>query len=126
MVVAITGGTGFIGRHLARALLIARVSRELPDYKPEFQRELMDATGVPADRSKAAQMVQREEELGFSLDGKNYASEKLAPASGPATARSAASSALCVCLHYCAVWKATSAAPSATCSPTPNTSTMFV
>src|SRR5216684_4062318 len=35
--------------YLARALLISRVSKEMPDYKLEYQKQLSESTGVPID-----------------------------------------------------------------------------
>ena len=57
--------------HLARAFLISRVSTELPYYKADVQRELLESTGVLADKKKAAEEMAKEEELGFSLDRHN-------------------------------------------------------
>ncbi len=57
--------------YLARALLISRVSRELPDYKPEYQRQLSEKTGVPVDRMKAQAEMLKAEEAGFTLDRTN-------------------------------------------------------
>ncbi|HXN40981.1 MAG TPA: tetratricopeptide repeat protein, partial [Myxococcaceae bacterium] len=39
--------------YLARALLVSRVSKEMPEYKPEHQRQLSESTEVPTDKAKA-------------------------------------------------------------------------
>jgi tetratricopeptide (TPR) repeat protein len=57
--------------HLARALLISRVSADLPDYKPEAQKELSTNTGVPLDKARAQAEMVKAEETGFSLDKQN-------------------------------------------------------
>lgn len=57
--------------HLLRSLLISRVSQELPEYKPEYQRHLAEGTGVPLDKSKAQAEMVRAEETGFTLDRQN-------------------------------------------------------
>ncbi|HME90282.1 MAG TPA: tetratricopeptide repeat protein [Myxococcaceae bacterium] len=57
--------------HLLRALLISRVSQELPEYKPDYQRQLAESTGVPLDKSKAQAEMARTEEAGFTLDRQN-------------------------------------------------------
>jgi tetratricopeptide (TPR) repeat protein len=57
--------------YLARALLISRVSKELPDYKPEYQRQLAEKTGVPLDHTKALVEISKAEETGFTLDRTN-------------------------------------------------------
>jgi tetratricopeptide (TPR) repeat protein len=57
--------------HLARSLLVSRVSRELPDYKPEFQQKLSQSTGVPVDKDRARAEVLKSEETGFALDRQN-------------------------------------------------------
>jgi len=57
--------------HLVRSLLISRVSSEMPDYKPESQRQLSEITGVPVDRMRAQSEAQKAEETGFALDRTN-------------------------------------------------------
>lgn len=57
--------------HFARALLVSRVSRDLPLYKPEYQKQLTDATGVTADKAKSAAEIQKEEQAGLTLDKNN-------------------------------------------------------
>jgi tetratricopeptide (TPR) repeat protein len=57
--------------HLARSLLISRVSAAMPDLKPEEQQKLAEVTGVPQDKDKARQEVQKSEETGFALDKQN-------------------------------------------------------
>jgi len=57
--------------YLARALLISRVSKDLPDYKPEYQKQLSELTGVPLDRAKAQAEMTKAEEAGFTLDRSN-------------------------------------------------------
>ena len=57
--------------HLLRSLLISRVSQELSEYKPEYQRQLAEGTGVPLDKSKAQAEMVRAEETGFTLDRQN-------------------------------------------------------
>ncbi|HXN41525.1 MAG TPA: hypothetical protein VN918_07040, partial [Myxococcaceae bacterium] len=57
--------------HLVRSLLISRVSSEMPEYKPESQRQLSEITGVPVDRTRALSEAQKAEETGFALDRTN-------------------------------------------------------
>jgi tetratricopeptide (TPR) repeat protein len=57
--------------HLVRSLLISRVSSEMPEYKPESQRQLSEITGVPADRTRANSEALKAEETGFALDRTN-------------------------------------------------------
>jgi tetratricopeptide (TPR) repeat protein len=57
--------------HLARAFLISRVSNELAYYKADVQKDLLEQTGVPADKRKAAEDLSKAEDLGFSLDRHN-------------------------------------------------------
>jgi len=57
--------------YLARALLISRVSKELPDYKAEYQKQLSEQTGVPLDRARAQAEMVKAEEAGFTLDRSN-------------------------------------------------------
>ena len=57
--------------YLARALLISRVSKDLPDYKLEYQKQLSEQTGVPLDRAKAQAEMTKAEEAGFTLDRSN-------------------------------------------------------
>lgn len=54
--------------HLVRALLISRVSMDMPRYKPEFQQELSNGTGVPMDKQKAQTEITKSEDTGFTLD----------------------------------------------------------
>ncbi len=57
--------------HLANAFLISRVSNEVGFYKADFQKELLEGTGVPADKKKAQAEIAKAEELGFTLDRNN-------------------------------------------------------
>jgi tetratricopeptide (TPR) repeat protein len=57
--------------YLARALLISRVSKEMPDYKQEYQKQLSEMTLVPIDKAKARAEVIKAEETGFTLDRQN-------------------------------------------------------
>jgi tetratricopeptide (TPR) repeat protein len=57
--------------HLVRSLLISRVSSEMPEYKPESQRQLSEITGVPVDRTRANSEALKAEETGFALDRTN-------------------------------------------------------
>jgi tetratricopeptide (TPR) repeat protein len=57
--------------HLARSLLISRVSAAMPDLKPEEQQKVAEATAVPQDKDKARQEVTKSEETGFALDKQN-------------------------------------------------------
>jgi tetratricopeptide (TPR) repeat protein len=57
--------------HLARALLMGRVQKELSGYDADGQRLLLEATGVPSDPRLAQAEVVREEDKGFSLDPHN-------------------------------------------------------
>ncbi len=57
--------------HLARAFLISRVSNEVGYYKADFQKELLEGTGVPSDKKQAQAEIAKAEELGFSLDRTN-------------------------------------------------------
>lgn len=57
--------------HLARALLVDRVSKVLPTLKPDQAKALADAAGVPPNPAAARDEVQKEEEQGFTLDRKN-------------------------------------------------------
>ncbi|MGQ0505546.1 MAG: tetratricopeptide repeat protein [Myxococcaceae bacterium] len=51
--------------HMARALLVSRVSRDLPLFIDEkFKKELAEATGVTADKTKAQQEIVKEERDG--------------------------------------------------------------
>ncbi|MBM4379633.1 MAG: tetratricopeptide repeat protein [Deltaproteobacteria bacterium] len=59
------------GAHLARALLVGRVSGELSGLKPEAAKALAEATGVARDAAKAAVDVQSEEQAGFDADKGN-------------------------------------------------------
>jgi cellulose synthase operon protein C len=57
--------------HLARSFLISRVSNEVGYYKADFQKELLDGTGVPADKNAAQAELTKAEQLGFGLDRQN-------------------------------------------------------
>ncbi|MBU8898307.1 tetratricopeptide repeat protein, partial [Corallococcus sp. M34] len=57
--------------HLARSLLISRVSLAMPSLKPEMQQKLSEVTGVPVDKDKARAEVLKAEETGFALDKQN-------------------------------------------------------
>ena len=57
--------------HLARAFLYSRVSNEVGYYKAEFQKELLDGTGVPGDKKRAQEALAKDEDTGFSLDRQN-------------------------------------------------------
>ena len=58
--------------HFVRALLVSRVSRELPLYdKESFRKEVEEGTGVPMDRDKAQKEIQQEENQGLTLDRNN-------------------------------------------------------
>jgi Tfp pilus assembly protein PilF len=54
--------------YLARSLLISRVSAGLEKFKPEEQTKIAEVTGVPTDKEKARQELQKAEETGFTLD----------------------------------------------------------
>jgi tetratricopeptide (TPR) repeat protein len=54
--------------HLARSLLISRVSAAMGSFKPEDQAKVVELTGVPADKEKARAEVLKSEETGFTLD----------------------------------------------------------
>ncbi|NVJ03329.1 tetratricopeptide repeat protein [Myxococcus sp. AM009] len=57
--------------HLARSLLISRVSAAMADLKPDMQQKLAEATAVPQDKDKARSEMIKSEETGFSLDKQN-------------------------------------------------------
>ncbi|MBI3183438.1 MAG: tetratricopeptide repeat protein [Myxococcales bacterium] len=59
--------------HLARALLVSRLSNDLPLYtRPEgIQRELIEGTGVTLDKEKNKAEMNKAEETGFTLDRQN-------------------------------------------------------
>ncbi|WIG98764.1 tetratricopeptide repeat protein [Myxococcus sp. SDU36] len=57
--------------HLARSLLISRVSAAMTDLKPDMQQKLAEATAVPQDKDKARSEMLKSEETGFSLDKQN-------------------------------------------------------
>ncbi|TQF15603.1 tetratricopeptide repeat protein [Myxococcus llanfairpwllgwyngyllgogerychwyrndrobwllllantysiliogogogochensis] len=57
--------------HLARSLLVSRVSAELPELKPDVQQKLVEATAVPLEKDKARAEMLKSEETGFSLDKQN-------------------------------------------------------
>lgn len=56
---------------LARSFLISRVSTDLDSYSADFQKKLLEGTGVPKDKKEAQAEMARAEELGFSLDRTN-------------------------------------------------------
>jgi cellulose synthase operon protein C len=53
--------------HMARALLISKVTRNIPDYKPEDQKKILDGSGVPADRAAALAEASKEAKDGFII-----------------------------------------------------------
>jgi tetratricopeptide (TPR) repeat protein len=57
--------------HLARSLLISRVSTEMASLKPDVQQKLSEATAVPLDKDKARAEMLKSEETGFALDKQN-------------------------------------------------------
>jgi tetratricopeptide (TPR) repeat protein len=57
--------------HLARSLLISRVSAAMTDLKPEVQTKLSEVTGVPTDKDKARALMTKAEQDGFLLDKSN-------------------------------------------------------
>ncbi|MBZ4416736.1 tetratricopeptide repeat protein [Myxococcus sp. RHSTA-1-4] len=57
--------------HLARSLLISRVSAAMADLKPDVQQKLSEATGVPLEKEKARAEMLKSEETGFALDKQN-------------------------------------------------------
>ncbi|MFP2931178.1 tetratricopeptide repeat protein, partial [Pyxidicoccus sp. 3LG] len=57
--------------HLARSLLISRVSAEMPALKPDVQQKLAEATAVPLEKEKARAEMLKSEETGFALDKQN-------------------------------------------------------
>ncbi len=57
--------------HLARSLLVSRVSAEMPNLKPDVQQKLAEATAVPLDKEKARAEMLKSEETGFALDKQN-------------------------------------------------------
>ncbi|NVJ28420.1 MULTISPECIES: tetratricopeptide repeat protein [Myxococcus] len=57
--------------HLARSLLVSRVSAELQELKPDVQQKLVEATAVPLEKDKARAEMLKSEETGFSLDKQN-------------------------------------------------------
>ncbi|WP_338864637.1 tetratricopeptide repeat protein [Myxococcus stipitatus] len=57
--------------HLARSLLVSRVSAAMPNLKPDVQQKLSEATAVPLDKDKARAEMQKSEETGFTLDKQN-------------------------------------------------------
>jgi tetratricopeptide (TPR) repeat protein len=54
--------------HLARSLLISRVSTAMDAFKPEEQQKIAEITGVPVDKEKARAELARSEDTGFTLD----------------------------------------------------------
>ncbi|NMO23462.1 tetratricopeptide repeat protein [Pyxidicoccus fallax] len=57
--------------HLARSLLISRVSAAMVDLKPDMQQKLSEATAVPLEKEKARAEMTKSEETGFALDKQN-------------------------------------------------------
>ncbi len=58
--------------HMARALLVSRVTRDLPLYMDEaFRKEVSTQTGVTGDKGKAQSEITREENAAFDLDRNN-------------------------------------------------------
>ncbi|QSQ13961.1 tetratricopeptide repeat protein [Myxococcus landrumensis] len=57
--------------HLARSLLVSRVSAAMVNLKPDVQQKLSEATAVPLDKDKARAEMQKSEETGFTLDKQN-------------------------------------------------------
>ena len=57
--------------HLARALLVSRVTAAASGLQPVDAKKLSDATGVPLDRAAAAALTAKEDEEGFALDRSN-------------------------------------------------------
>jgi tetratricopeptide (TPR) repeat protein len=57
--------------HLARSLLISRVSAEMANLKPDVQQKLSEATAVPLEKEKARAEMLKSEETGFALDKQN-------------------------------------------------------
>ncbi|MFP2912056.1 tetratricopeptide repeat protein, partial [Pyxidicoccus sp. 3LFB2] len=57
--------------HLARSLLVSRVSAEMAALKPDVQQKLSEATAVPLDKDKARAEMLKSEETGFALDKLN-------------------------------------------------------
>jgi tetratricopeptide (TPR) repeat protein len=56
---------------MARALLIARVSKDMGEYEEKFAKELGEATGVSTDPSKATRDIDAAEKEAFGLDRTN-------------------------------------------------------
>lgn len=58
--------------HFVRALLVSRVSRELPLYdKESFRKDVEEGTRVSMDKDKAAKEIHQEENQGMALDRSN-------------------------------------------------------
>jgi len=57
--------------HLARSLLVSRVSTAMADMKPDVQQKLAEATAVPVEKEKARSEMLKSEDTGFSLDKQN-------------------------------------------------------
>jgi tetratricopeptide (TPR) repeat protein len=57
--------------HLARALLVSRVTAAASGLQPVDAKKLSEATGVPLDRAGAAALTAKEDEEGFALDRSN-------------------------------------------------------
>lgn len=56
---------------LARAFMVSRIVNELPLYKAEFQKPIIDATGIGKDKAKDLAEIQKSEQMGFNLDRSN-------------------------------------------------------
>lgn len=57
--------------HMTKALLIARVNKDMADYAEPFAKELETGTSVTRDATKAAKDVAQEETEAFGLDKTN-------------------------------------------------------
>ncbi len=57
--------------HLARSLLISRVSSAMASLKSEEQAKLAEVTGVPTDKEKAREELTKAEKEGFGWDKTN-------------------------------------------------------
>ncbi|AKQ64680.1 TPR domain protein, putative component of TonB system [Myxococcus hansupus] len=57
--------------HLARSLLVSRVSAAMADMKPDLQQKLAEVTAVPVEKEKARAEMLKSEDTGFSLDKQN-------------------------------------------------------
>jgi tetratricopeptide (TPR) repeat protein len=57
--------------HLARALLVSRVTAAAAGLQPADARKLSDSTGIPLDRGAALALATKEDDEGFALDRSN-------------------------------------------------------